>query len=89
MEFEPDKVQDFLVLFEGVKDKILAREGCLHLELCRDASIEHVYYSFSVWEAEEYLENYRHSDFFKETWTKTKALFSSKPLAYSLITPTG
>ncbi|MFK7954114.1 MAG: putative quinol monooxygenase [Ekhidna sp.] len=86
MEFDPKKVNDFLELFEVVKGKIISSEGCVHLELCKDAKLDNVYYTFSKWESESDLNNYRHSDFFDDTWTKTKALFGGKPLAYSLIT---
>ncbi len=85
MEFQPEKVEGFLSLFEGVKDKIASQEGCTHLELCRDASLANVYYTFSLWESEAYLEKYRNSDLFEETWAKTKVLFAGKPKAYSLI----
>ncbi|NQZ75941.1 MAG: antibiotic biosynthesis monooxygenase [Ekhidna sp.] len=84
MEFEPEKVSDFLKLFEGVKGKIATFPGCKHLELCQDAKHAHVYYTFSKWEGEEYLEEYRNSSFFADTWSKTKVLFGGKPLAYSL-----
>ncbi|MEO9482230.1 MAG: antibiotic biosynthesis monooxygenase family protein [Ekhidna sp.] len=84
MDFSPEKVSDFLSLFETVKDKISTFPGCHHLELCKDAKLDHVYYTFSKWESEEDLEKYRHSDFFDDTWTKTKALFGGKPMAYSL-----
>ncbi|MEP5614438.1 MAG: antibiotic biosynthesis monooxygenase family protein [Cyclobacteriaceae bacterium] len=85
MEFDPERVEDFLLLFEGVKEKIAAREGCTHLELCKDASDNNVYYTFSEWEREDDLESYRNSALFKETWTKTKVLFGGKPQAFSLV----
>ena len=85
MEFDPEKVNDFLELFEVVKGKIICCEGCVHLELCKDAALDNVYYTFSKWESENDLNNYRHSDFFADTWIKTKALFGGKPLAYSLM----
>ena len=85
MEFEPEKVDDFLALFEEVKNTIASQPGCTHLELCKDPSLDHVYYTFSEWEHEKDLENYRNSDFFKDTWARTKALFGGKPQAWSLI----
>ncbi len=86
MEFDPEKVRNFLELFEVVKGKIITCEGCVHLELCKDATLDNVYYTFSKWESEDDLNNYRHSDFFEDTWKKTKAFFGGKPLAYSLMT---
>ncbi len=85
MEFDPEKVQDFLTLFEEVKEKIAARPGCTHLELCKDASKDNVYYTFSIWEKEEDLEGYRSSELFEKTWERTKILFSEKPQAFSLL----
>ncbi|MEQ9006874.1 MAG: antibiotic biosynthesis monooxygenase family protein [Ekhidna sp.] len=84
MDFKPEKVKDFLKLFEKVENKIKAFPGCSHLELCKDAKLDHVYYTFSKWQGEEDLQKYRQSEFFEDTWAKTKVLFGGKPLAYSL-----
>ncbi len=84
MEFEPSKVNDFLALFETVENKIASFPGCNRLQLCKDAKLDHVYYTFSKWDSESDLEKYRHSDLFEDTWDKTKKLFGGKPLAYSL-----
>lgn len=85
MDFEPENVNDFLELFDSVKEKIAGFPGCTHLELCRDAGVEHVYYTFSKWETENDLEKYRQSELFEDTWAKTKRLFGGKPQAYSLV----
>ncbi len=87
MDFDPNKVNDFLELFESVKGKIATFPGCEHLQLCKDAGTEHVYYTFSKWQNEGDLESYRHSELFKDTWAKTKKMFGGKPQAYSLINP--
>lgn len=84
MDFDPEKVADFLTLFETVKEKISTFPGCTHLELCKDAKVNHVYYTFSKWESEDDLEAYRQSELFEGTWAKTKVLFGGKPMAYSL-----
>jgi heme-degrading monooxygenase HmoA len=85
MEFDPSKVEDFLNLFDNVKEKIEQQSGCNHVELCRDARLDHVYYTFSIWQTEADLENYRASKLFEETWARTKILFGGKPSAFSLI----
>lgn len=86
MEFEPSKVEDFHKLFEEVKDKIAGFPGCYHVELCADAAFPNVFYTYSKWQHADALEAYRSSDFFTETWARTKVLFSGRPLAYSLLT---
>ncbi len=85
MDFKSEKVYDFLKLFDAIKDKIANYLGCTHLELCKDAKLDHVFYTCSHWESEESLENYRDSELFRKTWIKIKVLFREKPLAYSLL----
>jgi heme-degrading monooxygenase HmoA len=43
-----------------------------------------VFFTFSIWENEEALENYRQSELFRSTWSKTKVLFSDKPNAWTV-----
>jgi heme-degrading monooxygenase HmoA len=83
MTFHAEKTSDFLAIFEASKDKIRHFKGCQHLELLRDAEKPYVFMTYSYWESEEALENYRNSALFKNTWAATKVLFSDKPLAFS------
>jgi quinol monooxygenase YgiN len=84
MEFQEDKVADFVQLFEERKERIRHFEGCLHLELWRQTGEKHIYFTYSHWNSEKDLDHYRFSAFFKETWQLTKALFSAKPEAWSV-----
>ena len=84
MTFDPDKVEDFQKIFEESREKIRAREGCLHLELWRDLDQTNVFVTHSHWKSEEDLNAYRASEFFRTTWKKTKALFSDRALAFSV-----
>lgn len=84
MTFKPEKLEEFLALFELVKHKIRDTEGCQHLELMQDYDQPHILSTYSVWQSKEALNNYRHSELFKTTWAKTKVLFDDKPLAFSL-----
>lgn len=85
MEFEPEKVDDFLTVFNASKSRIRHFPGVQHLELHRDAGQPNVFYTYSIWNSESDLEAYRHSDLFKSVWSKTKILFSAKPKAFSLV----
>ena len=84
MTFKADKVEEFLSMFEEVKQKIRLSEGCVHLELLPDYHHSNILSTYSIWESDEYLEKYRHSELFTEVWAKTKILFDSKPIAFSL-----
>ncbi|RYE20616.1 MAG: antibiotic biosynthesis monooxygenase [Sphingobacteriales bacterium] len=85
MTFDPAKVDEFLALFEERKQTIRCFDGCNHLELWQDAHSTNIFFTYSMWESEDNLNHYRFSDFFKDTWAKTKALFIDKPQAWSVI----
>lgn len=84
MSFQPEKTDEFLANFEIVKDKIRAFKGCEFLELYRDKANTHIFFTYSYWQTEQDLENYRNSELFKGVWATTKALFNDKPEAWSV-----
>lgn len=84
MSFEPAKIEEFLANFETVKTKIRNFEGCNFLELYRDQNNTNVFFTYSYWDSENDLDNYRHSDLFKGVWKNTKILFNAKPEAWSV-----
>ncbi len=84
MTFLPEKVDQFLEVFNATKHKIRNMEGCSHLELLKDVSQQNVYFTYSYWESEDDLNNYRNSELFKNVWSKSKILFESKAEAWSL-----
>lgn len=84
LTFREDETETFQKIFESKKNMIRAREGCLHLELWRDVKTPNVFFTYSFWKSESDLNAYRHSDLFKATWKKTKALFADKPEAWSV-----
>jgi heme-degrading monooxygenase HmoA len=84
MQFQEDKIAPFLNNFEAVKQQIRAFEGNQFLELYQDKTNKCIFFTYSYWEDEEALENYRHSILFKEVWSYTKTLFSAAPEAWSV-----
>lgn len=84
MTFRAEAVADFLALFEERKEQIRGFEGCLHLELWQEAGNECVFFTYSHWTSESALDHYRFSSFFKDTWTRTRALFDQKAEAWSV-----
>lgn len=84
MGFHEENVTAFLAIFEDKKEKIRSNEGCQLLELYRDKNDPTIFFTYSYWETEQDLENYRNSELFKVVWAKTKALFNTKPEAWSV-----
>ena len=84
MTFEPSEVDNFLELFDQVKDKIRLSDGCEHLELMKDLNNPNSFSTYSHWRDEDALNAYRNSHLFDQVWAETKAKFSEKPIAFSL-----
>lgn len=84
MTFVPEKVPQFLSLFEERKAEIAAFPGCGHLELWQENGAGNIFFTYSLWDTEDDLENYRNSALFKDTWKRTKSLFEADAEAWSL-----
>ncbi|MFK8105300.1 MAG: putative quinol monooxygenase [Saprospiraceae bacterium] len=84
LSFQPEKIADFLTVFEQSKKNISNFDGCHHLELFRCTAPNNLFFTYSFWENEAALNAYRHSEFFQATWRKTKVLFNDRPEAWSV-----
>ena len=84
MSFKPDRVDEFLSNFENSKTKIRSFKGCSLLELYRDKTNSNIFFTYSYWDSEQDLSNYKNSLLFKSVWEQTKILFNEKPVAWSV-----
>lgn len=84
MEFREDSISIFLSNFESVKEKIRSFPGCRSLTLYQDKDQKNIFFTYSHWDSEDDLENYRKSDLFKNVWAQTKPLFQNKAEAWSV-----
>jgi heme oxygenase (mycobilin-producing) len=84
MTFMPEKVNEFLEIFNSSKQLIRNFEGCSHLELLNDINSPNIFFTYSYWQCETHLNNYRDSELFGSVWKKTKPLFSAKAEAWSV-----
>ena len=84
MKFKEANCAAFEANFDKNKDKIRAFPGCKRLELLHDRNDPTIYFTYSYWNEDEDLENYRNSDLFKSVWAYTKTLFDAKPEAWSV-----
>ena len=83
LSFKDEYVQTFLELFEERKERIRQAEGCTKLELWLDEDDAASFITHSHWLAPHYLELYRNSLLFQETWSIVKPWFKHKPIAFS------
>ena len=84
MNFFEENIPIFLDKFEAVKEKIRNTEGNQFLELYQDKKDECTFFTYSIWESEEALENYKKTELFQSVWSFTKKLFNKKPEAWTV-----
>ncbi len=84
MSFHEENVPAFLANFDLMKEKIRNSPGNRLLELYRDKNQPGIFFTYSYWETEQDLENYRQSELFYDVWQFTKKLFNDKPEAWSV-----
>lgn len=84
MTFQPEKVNEFLEIFNESKQLIRNMPGCSHLELLNDTNSANIFFTYSYWNSENDLNNYRNSEVFSKVWKSTKALFIAKAEAWSV-----
>jgi heme-degrading monooxygenase HmoA len=83
MTFREEEIDAFKALFEERKSMIRNFEGCTHLQLWQDKHNPAVFFTYSLWDSEEHLNNYRASHFFDDTWALTKQKFAARPEAWT------
>lgn len=84
MTFRTEEVDSFKTFFDERKSLIRNFDGCTHLELWQDKTNPQVFFTYSYWQSEAHLNNYRLSPFFEDTWTRTKQKFDARPEAWSV-----
>ncbi|SFR48294.1 Quinol monooxygenase YgiN [Robiginitalea myxolifaciens] len=84
LQFKQENIPSFERIFESSRERIRTFPGCKHLELLRESGEVGIFFTYSKWESESALENYRKSPFFKGVWSQTKALFAAPAKAWSL-----
>lgn len=84
LSIDQNEITTFKEHFDSVKQHIRNAPGNRFLELYQDKNNPSLFFTYSYWEHEQDLENYRQSDLFKDVWAFTKKLFNDKPEAWSV-----
>ncbi|MCV6630400.1 MAG: antibiotic biosynthesis monooxygenase [Flavobacteriaceae bacterium] len=86
LTIKEEKSDTFATTSKGNREKILAFPGCKHLEMYRDIQNPQLFITYSHWEDESALNNYRNSALFKSIWATVKPMFAEKAMAWSVQT---
>jgi len=84
MFIKTEETSSFKAMFDDKKELIRNFPGCQFLELYQDQNTKNIFFTYSYWNTESDLENYRHSNLFKNVWAETKLKFDGKPEAWSV-----
>jgi hypothetical protein len=83
LTLKEEHVNDFIMHFDTVKEKINAFPGCKGMKLLQDKKTPGIVFTFSKWESDIDLENYRTSELFASIWPTVKQWFDKKAEAWS------
>ena len=85
LTIHPNKVEEFKSIYEAHMKLIRNQDGCEKLELLQEKGrYSNVVMTYSYWNSENDLQNYRNSELFTKVWKTVKPLFCTKPEAWSM-----
>ena len=83
LTFQEDKMDEFLAFFETIKFQVNSFPGCGGMKLLRDKNHPNIVLTYSNWESEDSLNNYRDSEVFGKVWPTIKPWFTARPEAWT------
>lgn len=83
LTLKPEHINDFLNHFETVKSNINSFPGCKGMRLLQEKKDGNILFTYSEWDSENDLENYRKSELFQSIWPTVKEWFGNKAQAWS------
>ena len=84
LPIDPEKMDEFMSIFERIKNEINDQPGCRSLRIFKQQDDSGALFTYSTWDNESDLHNYRNSELFKSTWPAVKLLFTEKAQAWTL-----
>lgn len=85
LEILSEKAADFRKTFAENHHKIESFPGCKEVRLVHAKDNENTHFTISLWESEQALESYRHSELFGVIWPTVKPWFKEKAEAWTTI----
>lgn len=83
LTLKKEHIETFPRLFEIIKDDVSNFQGCHGVQLLQDVHDENTFFTYSLWDKEEDLMNYKSSAFFGKTWKTMKAMFDGQAQVWS------
>ena len=83
LEIQAEYAEQFAAFFQAEASQIQAWPGCHGVKAFRDVNQKSRFFTQSLWESEEALDQYRESDFFRKNWKTVKAWFAEPAQSWS------
>ncbi|MEZ5025065.1 MAG: antibiotic biosynthesis monooxygenase [Chitinophagales bacterium] len=83
LTMQENEVETFKKYFSTVCDIIRSQKGCHTLQVWQDIHHSNIFFTYSLWDSEQDLDNYRYSDFFSVFWKTVKPWFAAKTEVWS------
>ncbi len=83
LTFKEENVETFKTYFPTVSDQIRHQPGCNLLQAWQDIHKPNIFFTYSLWDSETDLNNYRDSAFFGVFWKTVKPWFGDKAEVWS------
>jgi quinol monooxygenase YgiN len=78
LTFRKEEVPVFNNYFQTVCETIRHQPGCHLLQAWQDIDRPEIFFTYSLWDGTDDLENYRNSAFFLQFWKTVKPWFDDK-----------
>ena len=83
LTFNEESMDFFFQEFDKIKAHITNFKGCRGMRMLQDMNQKNIVMTYSHWDDENALNNYRNSQVFLRLWNKIKPHFKDKPQAWS------
>lgn len=83
LTFNEESMDFFFQEFDKSKALITNFKGCSGMRMLQDMNQKNIVMTYSHWDDENALNNYRNSQVFLRLWNKIKPHFKDKPQAWS------
>lgn len=83
LTMQENEIETFKTYFATVCEIIRSQEGCHLLQAWQDIHHPEIFFTYSIWTAEEDLDRYRDSAFFLKFWKTVKPWFGAKTEVWS------
>lgn len=83
LTIKEEHLEDFIKDFNTFKDSVNTFPGCKGMRMLQDKNNPQTIFTYSQWESDEALDNYRHSELFGKVWPAFKRWFADRTEVWS------